>query len=419
MKLAVFVNQFPILSQTFVLNQVEDLIAQGIDVTVIALSDPNRSLSSAKIVINSKLQGRIVYLLNEQKSSTLHKFLRRGLKLITGFIFSRNKKLILSALNFKYGHHAKSLLLPTIVSKLDKPLTFDFIVCHFGTGGVLINELRDIGIINGKIATIFHGFELSVHKTLLQQKENYLRLFKQTELMLPISELWKDKLQSLGCSLDKINVHRMGVDLSHFIFNSSKGKRKNIENIENKSILAIFTVARFAEKKGLEFAIKALALLTNEVKFHYTIAGFGELLQPLQKLVTELGLDDCISFIGPITSAQVKEHMLSNDVFLQPSIVARNGDMEGVPVAIMEAMAMGTVVVSTFHSGIPELITDNEHGLLAKEKDVADLANKIKMLYKNETLQHKLALQARKRVEEVADIRQLNRKLLSLLIEHQ
>ena len=93
--------------------------------------------------------------------------------------------------------------------------------------------------------------------------------------------------------------------------------------------------------------------------------------------------------------------------------------MEGVPVAIMEAMAMGTVVVSTFHSGIPELITDNEHGLLAKEKDVADLANKIKMLYKNETLQHKLALQARKRVEEVADIRQLNRKLLSLLIEHQ
>ncbi|NQZ82856.1 MAG: glycosyltransferase [Colwellia sp.] len=418
MKLAVFVNQFPILSQTFVLNQVEELIAQGVDVTVIALSDPQSSISSAKAVIKSDLQGRIVYLLNEQKRSALHKFLRRSLKLITSLIFSRNKKLILSALNFKYGHHAKSLLLPTIVSNVDKPLTFDFIVCHFGTGGVLINELRDIGIINGKIATIFHGFELSVHKTLLQQKENYLRLFKQTELMLPISDLWKNKLQLLGCPENKISVHRMGVDLSHFIFNSSKGKRENIENVENKSTLAIFTVARFAEKKGLEFAIKALALLTNEVKFHYTIAGFGELLQPLQKLVTELELDDRISFIGPISSVQVKEQMLTHDVFLQPSIVARNGDMEGVPVAIMEAMAMGTVVVSTFHSGIPELITDNEHGLLAKENDAVDLANKIKMLYKNETLQTKLAMQARNRIEEVADIRQLNKQLLSLLAEH-
>jgi colanic acid/amylovoran biosynthesis glycosyltransferase len=403
MKLAIFVNQFPVLSQTFVLNQVEGLINAGIDVTVIALSQPNGG------VLSEAIQSRTVYLLKEDKCSFWLKLLKRTIKVVRGLVFGQNKAMILSALHWQYGHHARSLLLPTIASDIEEPLNFDFIVCHFGTGGVLVNELRHIGVLKGKVATIFHGFELSVYSALEQQKNNYLRLFKETELMLPISNVWKNKLHTLGCPLNKIAVHRMGVDLSHFTFQNIKPRT---------STFSIFTVARFSEKKGLAFAIRSLALLKNKVKFHYTIAGFGELRQSLQNLVTELGLNDSVSFVGAINSLQVKEYMLATDVFLQPSITADNGDMEGVPVAIMEAMAMGRVIVSTFHSGIPELIIDNEHGLLAEEKDVEGLAEKIHLLYNNDTLQQKLAIQARKRIEELADVEKLNRQLVELLSKY-
>tara|TARA_R110002167_G_scaffold366448_1_gene597392 strand:- start:13331 stop:14569 length:1239 start_codon:yes stop_codon:yes gene_type:complete len=412
MKLAVFVDQFPVISQTFVLNQVDGLIAQGIDVTVIALSDPRANVLSHDVTSaqNEMVKKTVIYLLDEENDSLWRKFLKRACKLMPKLLWGANRKRILSALNLYYGHHAKSLLLPTIVSNIDDPLAFDFIICHFGTGGVLINKLRDIGVIAGKIATIFHGFELSIDKTLAQQKDNYLQLFEQTELMLPISELWKNKLKLLGCPSDKIAVHRMGVDLRHFAFKYTKMRGDT---------LSIFTVARFTEKKGLEYAIRALALLTNDIKFHYTIAGFGELLQPLKLLVNELALDDYVSFIGAIDSVQVKEQMLAAHAFIQPSITASNGDMEGVPVAIMEAMAMGTPVISSYHSGISELITHGEHGLLAQEKDSLALAENIRLLYKNEPLQKRLAIQARKRIEEFADIDRLNKQLLVLLNKHQ
>jgi len=413
MKFAIFVDQFPVRSQTFVLNQVTGLIDLGVDVTILSLNSCDKEIFNDENLKQYELAKRTIYLFNcnSTKKHKLSKLVSRFFTVLKGLLISSNRLAIFKALNVsRYGQQAKSLLLASIVSKHGKPFSFDTILAHFGFNGVTANQLRDLGFLQGNIATIFHGHDISNIQALTQQNKNYKALFKQGELMLPISELWKNKLVQLGCPENKIIVHRMGVNLAHFqyVLESRNLKPKRLK---------IFTVARFAEKKGLEYAVKAMAILKHEAKvtFHYTLAGFGELAEELSQLVIQLNLSEQVSFIGEINSVQVKTYMQGADIFLQPSVTAQNGDMEGVPVAIMEAMAMGTVVVSTFHSGIPELITHNKHGLLAKERDEQAIAQNITLIASDENLASRLVMNARKRIEKIGNIDQLNKNLVKLL----
>jgi len=415
MKLAIFVDQFPVRSQTFVLNQVTGLIDLGVDVTILSLRASDKNIFNDENLKQYDLAKRTIYLLNSSsaKPHKLSKLTSRMLAVIKGLLANSNRIAILKALNVtRYGQQAKSLLLACIVAKFAKSLRFDFIIAHFGFNGVTANQLRELGVLQGNIVTIFHGHDISNVQALDQQNKNYQALFKQTELMLPISDLWKNKLIELGCPESKIIVHRMGVDLTHF-----KAPSTLASNILEPSTLIIFTVARFAEKKGLEYAIKAMAILKKEanIAFHYTLAGFGELADELQQLVIQLNLSDQVNFIGEINSAQVKNYMQNADVFLQPSVTAKNGDMEGVPVAIMEAMAMGTVVVSTVHSGIPELITHKKHGLLAKERDEQAIAENLTLIASDKKLVSALVMNAINRIEQIGNIDQLNKDLVKLL----
>ncbi len=428
MKIAVFVDKFPVRSQTFVINQVLGLLQLGADVTVLALASETQHSKAELDAIHPNLSQRTVFLLSEI-SSPYAKLVSRVLSLVSGLLRVKTRKRVTTALQKKFGHQAKSLLLAAIASKFSTPLSFDVILCHFGQNGVVANKLREIGVLEGKVTTIFHGFDISAKSALAKHQLDYKALFAQTELMLPISDKWKNKLITLGCKQEKITVHRMGIDLGLFEFAYQPKLKPKPEasltqpqllDLEaqpfNNKCLTLFTVARFSEKKGLEYAIRALTHLPEEVNCHYFIGGFGELEQSLKQLVIELNLTNKVTFLGPLTSIEVKNHMQTADVFIQPSITADNGDMEGVPVAIMEAMAVGVPVISTFHSGIPELITHNEHGLLAKERDTRALADNISCLYRDDgNLATKFRQNARLRIEAIADVDKLNQGLLELL----
>lgn len=415
MKIAIFVDNFPVCSQTFVINQVLGLLELGVDVTVLVLASRTEKSNAELDGIYPGLSQRTFFLLQEQYSSALGKASVRLNNVLQGLLKKKTRTNTIAALNSKLGQQAKSLLLASIASKQVKPLVFDVILCHFGQNGVVANKLRQIGVLEGKVATIFHGFDISAKSALVKYQLDYQALFAQTELMLPISDKWKNKLISLGCEQEKITVHRMGIDLELFEF-SSQPKAQPQSQLINSKCLTLFTVARFSEKKGLEYAIRALIHLPEEVNCHYIIGGFGELEQSLKQLVIELYLTNKVTFLGPLTSVQVKERMQTADVFIQPSITADNGDMEGVPVAIMEAMAVGVPVISTFHSGIPELITHNEHGLLAKERDALALADNISCLYRDDgNLATKFRQNARLRIEAIADVEKLNQGLVELL----
>jgi colanic acid/amylovoran biosynthesis glycosyltransferase len=123
------------------------------------------------------------------------------------------------------------------------------------------------------------------------------------------------------------------------------------------------------------------------------------LLEELQRLAADLKLGDRVQFVGSLDSAGVRRRLEAADIFLLPSLTAKNGDMEGIPVALMEATASGACVVSTRHSGIPELVAHGVSGLLAREGDVDDLVAQLTQALAEPALRLALARRARRKVE--------------------
>ena len=112
-------------------------------------------------------------------------------------------------------------------------------------------------------------------------------------------------------------------------------------------------------------------------KVKLIIAGEGECKDQLQKMVVELGLNSNVSFVGNVNKEEAIKLLAKANVFVHHSVTARNGDQEGIPNAIIEAMAMKLPVLSTFHAGIPELVKNGVNGLLCEERDVQTYARQI------------------------------------------
>ena len=147
--------------------------------------------------------------------------------------------------------------------------------------------------------------------------------------------------------------------------------------------LRLLSVCRLVEKKGIDVAIKALAMLRErhpEIAWTYDIGGDGPLEATLRGLVNEHGLEAHVRFLGPLSHDETLRRIAEADALLAPSVTAADGDQEGIPVTLMEAMALGTVVISSWHSGIPELVTHGQSGLLSDERDEAGLCAKLRGL---------------------------------------
>ena len=362
MKLTFFTMRFPVSSETFVLNQVIHFIDSGYDVEIISVF-PGDHVNRHAAFDRYKLSERIHYLLPEEQSSAAKK-LKQRLKIVLPKML--NPATIKSMNIPRYGDQSKRLLLPAIVANAKKPITADVFLVHFGYAGALANKLRELGILRGKQATVFHGADISRRFILDEHKTDYPNLFRQTELLLPISHLWENKLIAMGCPPEKIHVTRMGIEPEKFNMKIREGLHQP---------LRILTVARLTEKKGLGVAVEACKYLKEKgADFQYTIIGNGDMEDEMRNTIRNANLEDCVKMVGFKPQEEIKRYLDEADIFLLPSLTAADGDMEGIPVALMEAMAVGLPVVSSDHSGIPELIENNVSGWLAPEGDAKALS---------------------------------------------
>ena len=362
MKLTFFTMRFPVASETFVLNQVTHFIDAGYDVEIISVF-PGDLVNRHGAFDEYGLAAKTHYLLPEEKISLTDKLGQR-LKLVLPKI---TKVSLLRSLNVRrYGAQSSKLLLPAIVANARQTYVADVFLVHFGYAGALANKLRELGILKGKQATVFHGADISRRHIIDEHKQDYRNLFQQSELMLPISHLWQNKLIEMGCPPEKIHVTRMGIEPEKFNFQPRDAFH---------TPLRIVSVARLTEKKGLDVAVKASAILKQRGgQFQYTIIGNGDQDQMMRDFIAREEMDDCVTMPGFKPQEEIRQALNEADIFLLPSKTAADGDMEGIPVALMEAMAVGLPVVSTFHSGIPELIENNVSGWLVKEDDAEALA---------------------------------------------
>jgi colanic acid/amylovoran biosynthesis glycosyltransferase len=176
----------------------------------------------------------------------------------------------------------------------------------------------------------------------------------------------------------------------------------------------LLTVGRLVEKKGIEFGLRAVARLIQEYpKLDYTIIGEGPERDSLTTLVRELGIGNHVNFVGAKTRETVAAMMRNAHILLAPSVSARSGDEEGIPLVLMEALASGLPVVSTAHAGIPELVTHGVSGLLAPERDPEALAEHVKFLITHEGERRSMAVAGRRAVENGFDVDKLNAQLLA------
>ena len=405
MKIAFFVEKFPTLSETFVLNQITGLIDCGHDIDIYAdipSNEPTIHLDVKKYHLLNR-----TYYCPQIPSNLLWRVLKGFSLLFSNFL--QDPVLLLRSLNiFKYGKKAASFrMLYTAIPLLCRRPKYDIIQCHFGKNGLKAVFLKDIGAIEGKLITAFHGLDLSGFVKGLGDRI-YDPLFDKGNLFLPISEFWRRRLIELGCDRDKIIVHRMGIDCSKFAFTPRK--------LSADGRIQIVTIARLVEKKGVEYGVRAVAKLAkNNRDIQYNIVGDGYLREPLERLIQELEVSDTVKLIGWKQQQEIIEILNDADILLAPSVTSqKNGDQEGIPIVLMEAMAMGLPIISTQHSGIPELVQNNVSGFLVPEQDVEGLTEKLNYLLEHPEIWPKMGQAGRLYIQEHHDIDKLNDQLVEI-----
>lgn len=235
------------------------------------------------------------------------------------------------------------------------------VVAHYGIIGEAV--LPICMQLDLPLLVHFHGHD-AVRKSVLEANNNYKNLFAYHKLIVvSVSHEMTKRLIAIGCPKEKIRYNTYGPSDKFLAIQPTYKKKQFI------------SIGRFVEKKAPHLVILAF----NEVlKTHSDVrliyAGDGILLDSCKDLVAALGIENSIDFVGRITPIAYQNYLRDALAYVQHSIETQDGDMEGTPVSILEASASGLAVISTLHAGIPDVILNNETGLLSKEKDIESMA---------------------------------------------
>ncbi|HXW86540.1 MAG TPA: glycosyltransferase [Candidatus Bathyarchaeia archaeon] len=309
----------------------------------------------------------------------------------------------------------RSIILPTSphAKKLKKNLknlpanlnSFDIIFCQYGYRGLEFIPVKKRLPQRVKLVTCFRGADLS--RYVKEDKHLYDELFLEGDLFLPVCDFFKNRLISLGCSSRKIKTHHSAIDCTFFKYQPHPYR-------QGEPIILV-TVARLDAKKGIEYAIQAVALLVKRYpRILYKIVGFGPLQQEYQNLIDRLGARNNIILVGRASQEEVVSHLASSHIFILPSVTDAENNQEGIPNALKEAMAIGLPVITTYEAGIPELVKDGVEGFLVEQKDVYGLAERIDHLIKHPEIWEKMGKNGREKIEKEYEKNSLNNTLLAL-----
>jgi len=406
MRTAIIVNKFPVISETFIINQIVGLVTRGHKVDIYCLE--NISLSDSQKIHPDVENYHLLEMVRNQPQMPDNYVLRvlKALKLIIDN-FHKSPLLILRSLNFfKYGRRATSLQLLYLTLQLLKAPTYDIIHCQFGVLAIYGIILRDIGAIQGKLITSFRGYDISWFVK-RYGKNVYDQLFVKGDFFLSNCKFFKNRAIQLGCDPKKIVVHGSGIDCSRFPF-------KDRYLHPNRKI-RIATTGRFVEKKGIEYGIRAIAKVAKiHPNLEYYIIGDGYLRKKFQRLIQSLDIADKVKLVGWKTHPEIIEILDQSDIFIAPSVTAKDGNQDAPVNTLKEAMIMGLPVIATIHGGIPELVKDGISGCLVPERNADAIAEKLTYLIEHPETWSSMGRAGRAYVESHYDINQLNDELVEI-----
>ncbi|MFT8872052.1 MAG: glycosyltransferase [Sporolactobacillus sp.] len=364
MKILVVVGEFPKLSQTFILSQITGLIDRGHDVKILAKTSANEQKVHGD-VLQYQLRQRTVYYGRLTRGGKLAKLVQYVIALLSVSAHRGGRTLL--RIGWRRIVRQPNVLLMLRVLRAVNLTDREVILAHFGPNGLLARYCQDAGMLRGRLFVVFHGYDM-LRYVRKNGQAVYRDLFQSEAILLPISDYWRQRCLTLGAAADRTIVHHMGIDVNLF-----QGCVP-----QSKKTVIIASAARFVEKKGLAYAIEAMRLLQERhCNVHYVVAGDGPLARKLRAQISRSGLQTVIELCGWRSQAEWSAMVARAQIVLAPSVTAADGDMEGIPVQLMEAMAAGKVVIATRHSGIPELIQHGLNGYLVDERDAAALADAV------------------------------------------
>lgn len=404
MRVAFVVHEFPILSETFVVNQAIGLLDRGceVDIYTTRLGDVSKVHPD---VDRYDLLSRTRVLTSVPQNYAVRVLQGAGIIARSGWRYPR---MILRSLNpLARGIRAASLWsLFSAVPATGWP-TYDIIHCQFGNLGFHGQLLRDFSP-KAKLVVMFRGFDIS-QQLHTEGSRLYAKLFKQADYFLTNCDFFRRRLLALGCPPEQVRVHYSGLDCAKFPLQPRLYEPGSSEPIQ------IAATGRLVEKKGFEYSIRAIAQLKKHYPdITYSIMGDGPLKAQLTDLIDSLDLANNVRLLGWCDEAEIIDVLKQAHLFVAPSVTSADGNQDAPINTLKEAMAIGLPVVSTHHGGIPELVEDGVSGLLVPERDAGAIAAAIYTLIQQPKRWPAMGKAGHAYVKNHYDLSGLNDRLLAL-----
>lgn len=273
------------------------------------------------------------------------------------------------------------------------------ILAQFGPAGeFLYPAAKELGI---PLFIHFHGFDISRYLILWRFRKKFAKMAEQVQGLFVVSERMVEQLLKMGVPREKIVLNPYGVDPTLF---EPKSQAKSNESI-------FLMVGRLVAKKAPHLSIQAFIDAKKRVnngdnRLKLRIIGDGPLRKRCEALIKKHGMEEDIQILGFQSPDAISRHMNEAIAFVQHSVTAWDGNMEGLPLAIIEAQMSGKPVISTVHAGIPDIVAHGETGFLVPEKDVKGMAEFMTKMATDPELINQMGIRARERAMEKFTLQQ-------------
>ncbi len=400
-KIAYLIKCFPRLSETFILHEVLELENQGLALRIFSLLQPTGKVNQAV----QQVRAPITYLPHGFPGGWLNLGAAAARRLRKNPL----KFLAISARALVRFHHPATfsqLLYAAFIANQIEQAGITHLHAHYA------NTPATVALLVHQFTGIPFSFTAHAKDIYLSPKPSIAYKMKQARFVVTCTGYNQQYLASLLGARDAVEIQRIyhGLDLRIF--------PRDPAVAAPRARPLILTVARLVEKKGLPDLLRACRALQDQgYDFDCRIVGEGPLRATLEQQIRELGLTDTVELTGAETHERVIEMYQQATLFVLPSVVAENGDRDGIPNVLVEALYLRVPSVTTPVSGIPELIRSERNGLLVPEHDSAALANALKRLLDDPSLRERLAVAGHQtvlaRFDMAANVQRLTRLFLN------
>ncbi|WP_107670870.1 glycosyltransferase family 4 protein [Cyanothece sp. BG0011] len=395
MRVGYVVKRYPRYSETFVVNEILAHEKAGLNIDIFALRPPCDShfqncisqVRASVTYIRKPIQGRVSESLNSLSPTAASYFwaeLQELAKLVPDFW---------SKLSMAQGESASTVYQAAWLAREVKLRGITHLHAHFGSVATSVTRLAS------HFADVSYTFTTHA-KDIFHESvdiDDMTRKLRDASTVVTVSYYNQQYLQqTYGKVAEKVQKIYNGLNLSQLNYQSPKNRPP-----------LIISVGRLVEKKGTSILIDACFLLKQwGCEFHCQIVGTGDLETKLKEQIEALKLDNYVKIIGPRPQNEVFKLIQESAVFAAPYIIGKDGNRDGLPTVLLEAMALGTPCIGTDVTGIPEMIKHEETGLIVPQNNAEALAMALRTLLTSENMRVQLAEKARKLMETEFNIEQ-------------